>query len=205
MDAAAAFAALSVETRLSLIRLLMEAGPTGLPAGDIAASLRLPASTTSFHLAAEFGAAGAAGFGEEGEELADAGDADGMDDLAALAGGLGQAGAFEGGEVEGGGGGGEGEAGGDVSGGQAGGAGFHEQTDEAQPGFDGEGGEGGGGFRGFHVSSMAEMMGCAKGGTSIRISGLDPSQPLGVAQTANVRTGAFSPSSGSPSRARGSV
>ena len=51
-EAAAAFAALSVETRLSLIRLLMEAGPTGLPAGDIAASLALPPSTTSFHLAA---------------------------------------------------------------------------------------------------------------------------------------------------------
>ena len=51
-EAAAAFAALSVETRLSLLRLLMEAGPTGLPAGDLAASLALPASTTSFHLAA---------------------------------------------------------------------------------------------------------------------------------------------------------
>ncbi len=51
-EAAAAFAALSVETRLNLLRLLMAAGPTGLPAGDLAASLALPASTTSFHLAA---------------------------------------------------------------------------------------------------------------------------------------------------------
>ncbi len=51
-EAAAAFAALSVETRLNLLRLLMAAGPTGLPAGDIAASLALPPSTTSFHLAA---------------------------------------------------------------------------------------------------------------------------------------------------------
>ena len=51
-EAAAAFAALSVETRLRLVRLLMEAGPTGLPAGDLAASLGLPPSTTSFHLAA---------------------------------------------------------------------------------------------------------------------------------------------------------
>ena len=51
-DAAAAFAALSVETRLALLRLLMAAGPTGLPAGDLAASLALPPSTTSFHLAA---------------------------------------------------------------------------------------------------------------------------------------------------------
>ena len=52
LEAAAAFAALSVETRLRLVRLLMAAGPTGLPAGDLAASLGLPPSTTSFHLAA---------------------------------------------------------------------------------------------------------------------------------------------------------
>ena len=52
LEAAAAFAALSVETRLRLVRRLMAAGPTGLPAGDLAASLALPASTTSFHLAA---------------------------------------------------------------------------------------------------------------------------------------------------------
>jgi len=52
LEAAAAFAALSVETRLRLVRLLMAAGPTGLPAGDLAANLRLPPSTTSFHLAA---------------------------------------------------------------------------------------------------------------------------------------------------------
>ena len=52
LEAAAAFAALSVETRLRLVRRLMAAGPTGLPAGDLAASLGLPPSTTSFHLAA---------------------------------------------------------------------------------------------------------------------------------------------------------
>lgn len=51
-EAAAAFAALSVETRLNLLRLLMAAGPTGLPAGDLATRLGLPPSTTSFHLAA---------------------------------------------------------------------------------------------------------------------------------------------------------
>ena len=51
-DAAAAFAALSVETRLALLRRLLAAGPTGLPAGDLAAGLALPPSTTSFHLAA---------------------------------------------------------------------------------------------------------------------------------------------------------
>lgn len=51
-DAAAAFAALSVDTRLNLLRLLMAHGASGLPAGDLSAQLGLPASTTSFHLAA---------------------------------------------------------------------------------------------------------------------------------------------------------
>jgi protein-tyrosine-phosphatase/DNA-binding transcriptional ArsR family regulator len=51
-EAAAAFAALSVDTRLNLVRLLMAHGPSGLSAGDIAARLGLPPSTTSFHLAA---------------------------------------------------------------------------------------------------------------------------------------------------------
>jgi arsenate reductase len=52
ITAANAFAALSVEARLRLLRLLLAAGPNGLNAGDIAARLGLPASTTSFHLAA---------------------------------------------------------------------------------------------------------------------------------------------------------
>ncbi len=51
-EAAAAFAALSQGTRLDLLRLLMAAGPTGLPAGEIAARLGVPPSTLSFHLAA---------------------------------------------------------------------------------------------------------------------------------------------------------
>jgi protein-tyrosine-phosphatase/DNA-binding transcriptional ArsR family regulator len=51
-EAAAAFAALSQETRLDLIRLLLAEGASGLPAGEIAARLSVPASTLSFHLAA---------------------------------------------------------------------------------------------------------------------------------------------------------
>ncbi len=51
-DAATAFAALSVDARLNLMRLLMDHGPNGLAAGDLAGRLGLPASTTSFHLAA---------------------------------------------------------------------------------------------------------------------------------------------------------
>jgi protein-tyrosine-phosphatase/DNA-binding transcriptional ArsR family regulator len=51
-DAATAFAALSVDARINLVRLLMAHGPTGLAAGEIATRLGMPASTTSFHLAA---------------------------------------------------------------------------------------------------------------------------------------------------------
>jgi len=42
--------ALAQETRLSVLRLLVGAPPWGLPAGEVAARLGLPASTTSFHL-----------------------------------------------------------------------------------------------------------------------------------------------------------
>jgi arsenate reductase len=51
-EAAVAFSALSQDARLNLMRLLIAEGPTGMPAGDLASRLRLPASTTSFHLAA---------------------------------------------------------------------------------------------------------------------------------------------------------
>jgi protein-tyrosine-phosphatase/DNA-binding transcriptional ArsR family regulator len=51
-DAAQIFAALSQDTRLAVLRLLVTAGPTGLPAGEIADRLGTPASTASFHLAA---------------------------------------------------------------------------------------------------------------------------------------------------------
>ena len=50
--AAQVFGALSQETRLAVLRLLIAAGPSGLPAGEIADRLGLPASTTSFHLSA---------------------------------------------------------------------------------------------------------------------------------------------------------
>lgn len=51
-DAAPIFGALAQETRLGVLRLLIAAGPNGLPAGEIADRLGLPASTMSFHLAA---------------------------------------------------------------------------------------------------------------------------------------------------------
>jgi len=45
------FAALAHDVRLRVFRLLVEAGNEGLPAGEIAASLEVPASTLSTHLA----------------------------------------------------------------------------------------------------------------------------------------------------------
>lgn len=48
----AALAALSNETRLALVRLLVPCGQAGLPAGEIARRLGISASRLSFHLAA---------------------------------------------------------------------------------------------------------------------------------------------------------
>ena len=48
--AVAAFAAMAQETRLAAVRLLVQAGPNGLPAGEIARLLAVPSSTLSFHL-----------------------------------------------------------------------------------------------------------------------------------------------------------
>ena len=49
-DAVAALAALAQETRLSVFRLLVQAGPDGLPAGEIAQKTGVAAQTLSFHL-----------------------------------------------------------------------------------------------------------------------------------------------------------
>lgn len=48
--AVAAFGALAQETRLAVFRLLVQAGPNGLTAGEIAEALEVPASTMSHHL-----------------------------------------------------------------------------------------------------------------------------------------------------------
>ena len=45
-----ALAALAQETRLDIFRLLVQAGPEGLPAGQLGEQLGLPAATLSFHL-----------------------------------------------------------------------------------------------------------------------------------------------------------
>jgi DNA-binding transcriptional ArsR family regulator len=49
-NAVVALAGLAQETRLSVFRLLIQAGPEGLPAGEIGQELAVPAATLSFHL-----------------------------------------------------------------------------------------------------------------------------------------------------------
>ncbi|MFL5253834.1 MAG: ArsR/SmtB family transcription factor [Rhodopila sp.] len=50
LDVLAALAALAQETRLDIYRLLVQAGPDGLPAGQIGDRLGLPSATLAFHL-----------------------------------------------------------------------------------------------------------------------------------------------------------
>lgn len=50
-QAVSKLAALAQETRLSIFRLLVEAGPEGMNAGAIAEALALAAPTLSFHIA----------------------------------------------------------------------------------------------------------------------------------------------------------
>jgi ArsR family transcriptional regulator, arsenate/arsenite/antimonite-responsive transcriptional repressor len=66
--AVAALAALAQETRLAIFRLLVQAGPTGSPAGSISEQLKIPAPTLSFHLA-QLRAAGLTTFRREGRSL----------------------------------------------------------------------------------------------------------------------------------------
>jgi DNA-binding transcriptional ArsR family regulator len=50
-SAIVALSALAQEHRLALFRLLVQAGPDGMPAGAIASALGVPNSSLSFHLA----------------------------------------------------------------------------------------------------------------------------------------------------------
>jgi ArsR family transcriptional regulator, arsenate/arsenite/antimonite-responsive transcriptional repressor len=47
--ALAALAALAKDNRLDVFRLLVEAGPQGLPAGEVAQALKLAPNTLTFH------------------------------------------------------------------------------------------------------------------------------------------------------------
>ena len=48
-DAVAALAALAQDNRLDVFRLLVRAGPEGMPAGEIATALKLAPNTLTFH------------------------------------------------------------------------------------------------------------------------------------------------------------
>ena len=48
-DAVAALAALAQDSRLDVFRLLVQAGPEGIPAGEIARTLKLAPNTLTFH------------------------------------------------------------------------------------------------------------------------------------------------------------
>ena len=64
----AALGALAQESRLSVFRALVEAGPEGLAAGEIAGRLAVPPPTLSFHLA-QLKGAGLVGARREGRSL----------------------------------------------------------------------------------------------------------------------------------------
>jgi DNA-binding transcriptional ArsR family regulator len=67
-DAVAALAALAQDTRLDIFRLLVQAGPEGMPAGQIGERLGLPGATLSFHLN-QLKQAGLVTFRREGRSL----------------------------------------------------------------------------------------------------------------------------------------
>jgi DNA-binding transcriptional ArsR family regulator len=48
-DVVAALAALAQDNRLDVFRLLVQAGPHGMPAGAVASALDLPPNTLTFH------------------------------------------------------------------------------------------------------------------------------------------------------------
>jgi DNA-binding transcriptional ArsR family regulator len=82
INAIEALAALAQETRLSLFRLLMQQGPQGMPAGEIAERLRIPAPTLSFHLA-QLARAGLVSSRRAGRSIIYAADFTGMNGLIA--------------------------------------------------------------------------------------------------------------------------
>lgn len=68
LSAITALGALAQESRLDIFRLLVEAGPDGVPAGHIGERLGLPSATLSFHLS-QLKHAGLVTFRREGRSL----------------------------------------------------------------------------------------------------------------------------------------
>ena len=75
-----ALSALAQETRLGIYRLLVRAGPPGLPAGRIGEQLDLPPATLSFHLA-HLARAGLAQSRQDGRFVIYSADFDSMNQL----------------------------------------------------------------------------------------------------------------------------
>ena len=82
-DALAALAALAQETRLEVFRLLVRAGPVGLPAGNIAERIGVQPATLSFHLK-ELERAGLLSSRRESRQIYYAPDVEGMRGLLAF-------------------------------------------------------------------------------------------------------------------------
>lgn len=79
-QAVSALSALAQEHRLALFRLLVQAGPDGMPAGKIAEALGVPNSSLSHHLA-QLHEAGLVSQRREGRSLIYAADYAAMDRL----------------------------------------------------------------------------------------------------------------------------
>lgn len=79
-DALDALGALAQESRLSVFRLLVQRGPAGLAAGQIAEKLDIPPATLSFHLS-QLGQAGLVASTRNGRSINYAADFQGMDRL----------------------------------------------------------------------------------------------------------------------------
>jgi DNA-binding transcriptional ArsR family regulator len=79
-DAVAALGALAQDNRLDVFRLLVQTGPDGMAAGDIAERLRISPPTLSFHLA-QLRQAGLLSMRRDGRSLIYSADYDGMNEL----------------------------------------------------------------------------------------------------------------------------
>ncbi len=82
LDAVSALGALAQEHRLAVFRMLVKAGPDGMPAGAIAERIGAPASSMSFHLA-QLNRAGLVTQRRESRSLIYAADFDRMNSLLA--------------------------------------------------------------------------------------------------------------------------
>ena len=81
--AVGALSALAQETRLEALRLLVECGSEGLPAGELAEELDVPAPTLSFHLRA-LAQAGLVKSAREGRSLIYTADFEALRDVVAF-------------------------------------------------------------------------------------------------------------------------